>query len=156
MGDYPIRQLVLHRRILVFLGVESRSVGVVLAEGLFDLGGITSAEGLRDGEAGRAPFSSYALAFALQLRKSTGNLSQGRIQNCITLPGLLYERETRFVPVREECRMRVFVSSELRRRCGPEREDMAAGGGVAWLSDKLNNLYCTQNIIRVIETKLMG
>jgi hypothetical protein len=42
---------------MVFLGVEPRSVGVVLAEGLCDLGwGITSAEGLRDGEAGRAPF----------------------------------------------------------------------------------------------------
>jgi hypothetical protein len=41
---------------MVFLGVEPRSVGVVLAEGLCDLGGITLAEGLRDGEAGRAPF----------------------------------------------------------------------------------------------------
>jgi hypothetical protein len=42
---------------MVFLGVEPRSVRVVLAEGLCDLGGgITSAEGLRDGEAGRAPF----------------------------------------------------------------------------------------------------
>jgi hypothetical protein len=40
---------------MVFLGVEPRIVGVVLAEGLCDLGGITSAEGLRDGEAGRAP-----------------------------------------------------------------------------------------------------
>jgi hypothetical protein len=41
---------------MVFLGVETRSVPVVLAEGLCDLGGITSAEGLRDAEAGRAPF----------------------------------------------------------------------------------------------------
>jgi hypothetical protein len=57
---------------MVFLGVEPRSVRVVLASGLCDLGGITSAEGLRDGEAGRAPFL-YALAFALQLRKSTEN-----------------------------------------------------------------------------------
>jgi hypothetical protein len=63
---------------MVFLGVEPRSVGVVLAEGHCNLGGITSAEGLCDGEAGRAPFSHYALAFALQLRKSMENLSQGR------------------------------------------------------------------------------
>jgi hypothetical protein len=41
---------------MVFLGVEPRSVRVVLAEGLCGLGGITSAEGLRDGEAGRAYF----------------------------------------------------------------------------------------------------
>jgi hypothetical protein len=41
---------------MVFLGVETRSVGVVLSEGLCDLEGITSAEGLRDGEPGRAPF----------------------------------------------------------------------------------------------------
>jgi hypothetical protein len=41
---------------MVFLGVEPRSVGVVLAEGLCDLKGITSAEGLLDGEAGRATF----------------------------------------------------------------------------------------------------
>jgi hypothetical protein len=60
-----------------FLGDEHRSVWVVLAEGLCDFGGITSAEGHRDGEAGHAPFS-YAQAFALQLRKSTENLSQGR------------------------------------------------------------------------------
>jgi hypothetical protein len=41
---------------MIFLGVEPRSVRVVLAEGLCDLGGITSAEVLRDWEAGRAPF----------------------------------------------------------------------------------------------------
>jgi hypothetical protein len=41
---------------MVYLGVEPRSVRVVLAEGLCDLAGITSAEGLRNGEAGRAPF----------------------------------------------------------------------------------------------------
>jgi hypothetical protein len=42
---------------MVFLGVQPRSVGVVLAEGLCDLrGGKSSAEGLSDGKAGRAPF----------------------------------------------------------------------------------------------------
>jgi hypothetical protein len=45
---------------MVFLGVEPRSVGVALAEGLCDLGGgITSADGLRDGQAGRAPFQLF-------------------------------------------------------------------------------------------------
>jgi hypothetical protein len=41
---------------MVFLGVEPRNVGVAFAEGLWDLVGITSAEGLRDGEADSAPF----------------------------------------------------------------------------------------------------
>jgi hypothetical protein len=39
-----------------FLGVKTRNIGVALAEVLCDLGLITSAEGLRDGEAGRACF----------------------------------------------------------------------------------------------------
>jgi hypothetical protein len=41
---------------MAFLGVEPRSHAIALAEGLCDFGGITSAEGLRDGEAGHAPF----------------------------------------------------------------------------------------------------
>jgi hypothetical protein len=41
---------------MVFLGIELRGVGAALAEGLCDLERITSAEGLHDGEAGRAPF----------------------------------------------------------------------------------------------------
>jgi hypothetical protein len=61
VGDYPIRLLFLYPKDfgwMVFLGAEPRSVGVALAEGLCDLGGggITSAERLRDGEAGRATF----------------------------------------------------------------------------------------------------
>jgi hypothetical protein len=43
---------------MVLLGVETKGVGVVFAVGHYDLGGggITSAEGLRDWEASRAPF----------------------------------------------------------------------------------------------------
>jgi hypothetical protein len=50
----PIRQLVFHQKRLswmAFLRVQPRNVGAALAEGLWDLweeGGITSAEGLRD------------------------------------------------------------------------------------------------------------
>jgi hypothetical protein len=40
-------------------------------------GGITSAEGLRDWGRRAVPLFNYTLAFALQLRKSTENLSQG-------------------------------------------------------------------------------
>jgi hypothetical protein len=62
-----------------FVGVELRSVGTALADGLCELrggGGITMAEGLH--EWGRRTVSlKYILTFALQLRKSTKNLSPG-------------------------------------------------------------------------------
>jgi hypothetical protein len=52
---------------------------IALADGLCDLRGeITSAEGLRDWGRRAVPLLNYTLAFALQLRKSTENLSQGR------------------------------------------------------------------------------
>jgi hypothetical protein len=57
VGDYPV----LYPKDfgwMVFLLVEPRSVGVALVEGLCDLGGITAAEGLRDGGGGGpCPFS---------------------------------------------------------------------------------------------------
>jgi hypothetical protein len=37
------------------------------------------------GDAGRAPFFSYTLAFALQLRKSTENLSQGSLEDQVSV-----------------------------------------------------------------------
>jgi hypothetical protein len=61
---------------MIFLGDEPRNVGVALAEGLCDLG-----ESLRPKASVMGWWAvllfNYALAFALQLRKSTENLSQG-------------------------------------------------------------------------------
>jgi hypothetical protein len=61
VGDYPIRQLILHPRILVWwfsweLNPEVLGSFWLQASAMGPGGGITSAEGLRDGEAGRAPF----------------------------------------------------------------------------------------------------
>jgi hypothetical protein len=51
---------------------------IAMPEGFCDLGGIILAEGLYDwGRWAVPPFFNYTLAFALQLRKSTENLSQG-------------------------------------------------------------------------------
>jgi hypothetical protein len=63
----------------VCLEVEPRSVGIALADGLCDLegGGIILAEGLHEWGWRVVPLLNYTLAFALQLRKSTENLSQG-------------------------------------------------------------------------------
>jgi hypothetical protein len=47
MGDYPIRQLILHSRILVGWFPWELNPGVL---------GVVLAEGIREGEGGRAPF----------------------------------------------------------------------------------------------------
>jgi hypothetical protein len=59
------------------LGVEPRSVWIAIADGLCDLGEIRF--GRTPPSLGKAgvPLLNYTLAFALQLRKSTENLSQG-------------------------------------------------------------------------------
>jgi hypothetical protein len=61
------------------LGVEPRSVGITLADGLCNLGGggVTSAKGIHDWGRRAVPLLNYTLVSALQLRKSTENLSQG-------------------------------------------------------------------------------
>jgi hypothetical protein len=61
-----------------FLGVEPRSVGITLADGLCDLGGKSLwLKASMIGEGRLCPFFNYTLAFALQLSKSTESLSQG-------------------------------------------------------------------------------
>jgi hypothetical protein len=79
VGDCPNRQLVLYQKDFgrtAFLGVEPRSVGVDLAEGLCDWG----RESLRlkasvIGEAGRAPFELYP-GICLTTEDKQGNLSE--------------------------------------------------------------------------------
>jgi hypothetical protein len=60
VGDYPSRQLILHTRILVgwfTWELNPEVLGSLWLKAYATWGGgITSAEGLRDGEEGRAPF----------------------------------------------------------------------------------------------------
>jgi hypothetical protein len=79
--DYPIRQLVLCEKDIYWLDgslvVEPRSVGIILADGLYDIGGKPlQLKTSMIGESGLYHFLNYTLSFALQLRKSTENLSQ--------------------------------------------------------------------------------
>jgi hypothetical protein len=62
-----------------FLGVEPESAATDLPDGLCDVGvgKITFSEGLRDWGRRAMILTNYALAFALLLRKSRENLSQG-------------------------------------------------------------------------------
>jgi hypothetical protein len=50
---------------------------IALPEGFYDLGESFWLRASMIGQGGPCPFFNYTLAFALQLRKSTGNLSQG-------------------------------------------------------------------------------
>jgi hypothetical protein len=62
----------------VCLGADPRSVGIALTDGLCDSGGIILAEDLHDCGRWAVPLLNYNLAFSLQLRKRTENLSQRR------------------------------------------------------------------------------
>jgi hypothetical protein len=59
------------------LGVEPRGMGSLWLRARASLWGIILAEGLHDWGMRAVPLFSYTLAFALHLRKSTENLSQG-------------------------------------------------------------------------------
>jgi len=55
---------------------------------------------------------------------------------------------------REERRLRVFENRVLRRIFGPKRDEVTA----EWRklhNEELNDLYCSQNIVRVIKSRRM-
>jgi hypothetical protein len=71
-----------------------------------------------------------------------------RVHRTIILPVVLYGRETWFLTLREEQRLRVFENRVLRRIFGPKRDE--ARGECRRLHNKeLNDLYSSPDIIRV-------
>jgi hypothetical protein len=80
MGDYPIRQLTLHTGI--FVGWYSWEFNPGVLESIWLKASTTSGGSLRQKASvmGSRPchFPHYALAFSLQLRKSTENLGKGK------------------------------------------------------------------------------
>jgi hypothetical protein len=64
---------------------------------------------------------------------------------------MLYGCETWSLTLREEHRLRVFENSVLRKIFGPKRD-----GDGSWRklhNDELHSLYCSPNIVRVIESR---
>ena len=54
--------------------------------------------------------------------------------------------------MREECRLRVFENRVLRRKFGPERDDVT-GEGRTLHNKELYALYCSSAIIRLIKSR---
>jgi hypothetical protein len=57
--------------------------------------------------------------------------------------------------LREEGRLRVFENRMSRRIFGPKR-DGVTGEWIKLHNDELNELYCSQNIVLVIKSRIMS
>ena len=68
----------------------------------------------------------------------------------VILPVVLYGCETWSLTLREERRLRVFENRVLRRVFGPKRDEVTGEWGKLH-NDELNDLYCSNNIVRVIK-----
>ena len=71
----------------------------------------------------------------------------------ITLPVVLYERETWSLTLREERRPRVYESRVL-RVFGPKRDEVT-GEWRKLHSEELSDLYSLPNIVRVVKSRRM-
>jgi hypothetical protein len=79
---------------------------------------------------------------------------EGKIYRNIILPIVLYGCETWSLTLREERRLRVFENKVLRRIFGPRRDEVT-GEWRRLHNEKLNDLYCSPNIERVIKWRRM-
>jgi hypothetical protein len=72
-----------------------------------------------------------------------------KIYRTIILPFVLYTCESWSLTLREECRLRVFENSVLRRILGPKRDEVTG----EWRSLHYNALYFSRNTIRVMNSR---
>jgi len=75
-----------------------------------------------------------------------------KVYTTIVLPVVLYGCETWSLTSKEECRLKVFENRVLRRIFGPKRDEVT-GGWRKLHNEGLNELYCSPNVIRVIELR---
>jgi len=78
-----------------------------------------------------------------------------RMYGTIILPVVSYGCETWSLTLRKERRMRVFKNRVLRRICGPKRDEVT-GEWSKLNNEKLNVLYSSPNIVRVIKSRRMS
>ena len=77
-----------------------------------------------------------------------------KVYRTIILPVVLYGCETWSLTLREERRLRVFENRVLRGIFGPKRDEVT-GEWRKLHNEKLNDLYCSSNIVRVIKSRRM-
>ena len=77
------------------------------------------------------------------------------IYRTIIMPFVLYGCETWLLTLREERRLRVFENRVLRRVFGPKR-DKVTGKWRKLHNEELNDLCCSPNIVRVINSRRMS
>jgi len=73
-----------------------------------------------------------------------------KIYRTIILPVVVYGCQTWSLILREKCRLRVYENGVLRRIFGPKRDEVT-GEWRKLHNEKLNDLYCSPNIVRVIK-----
>jgi hypothetical protein len=77
-----------------------------------------------------------------------------KIHRTVILPVGLYGCETWSLTLREKRRLRVFGNRVLRRIFGPKRDEVTGKYRILH-NEKLNDLYCSPNIVRVIKSRRM-
>ena len=75
------------------------------------------------------------------------------IYRTIILPVALYGSETWSLTLREECRLRVFENSLLRRIFGPKRDEIT-GEWSKLHNEELNDLHCSLDIIWLMKSRI--
>jgi hypothetical protein len=78
-----------------------------------------------------------------------------RIHKAIILLVVLYGRETLFLTLREEHKLRVLENRVLRRIFGPNRDEVT-GGWRKLHTEEFRDLYSSPSIIRRIKSRRMG
>jgi len=78
-----------------------------------------------------------------------------KIFRTIILPVVLYGCETWSLTWGEECRLRVFENIVLRGIFVPKGDEVT-GEWRKLHNEKLNDMYCSPNIVRVIKSRRMG
>jgi len=103
--------------------------------------------GTKDGKSDR-------IKFAGKYSRHTRFMPVRHVLFTIILPVVLYGCETWSLTLREERRLRVFENRVLRRVVGSRRDEVT-GEWRKLHNEKLNYLYCSPNIVRVIKSRRM-